>query len=71
MGDNVNEFFCLFFSLQFVFQARSASQSSELSAAADARGKLEAEVSRLKAEADSTLKGRVITPGARAKLDIL
>ena len=39
-------------------QSRAASQSSELSSAADARRRLEKDVSRLRAETDKALKAR-------------
>ena len=49
-------------------QARAASQSSELSSAADARRRLEEDVSRLRAETDKALKER--KKGNCAKSDI-
>ena len=59
MSYDGNVFFANFLSrhhLSSCLQARAASQSSELSSAADARRKLEEDVSRLRAETDNALK---------------
>ena len=61
MSDDGNVFFANFLSrhhLSSCLQARAASQSSELSSAAEARRRLEEDVSRLRAETDKALKER-------------
>ena len=60
MSDDGNVFFANFLSRHHLscLQARAASQSSELSSAADARRRLEEDVSRLRAETDKALKER-------------
>ena len=61
MSDDGNVFFANFLSrhhLSSCLQARAASQSSELSSAADARRRLEEDVSRLRAETEKALKAR-------------
>ena len=75
MSDDGNVFFANFLSrhhLSSCLQARAASQSSELSSAADARRRLEEEVSRLRAEKDKALKERKkrMEDGNCAKSDI-
>ena len=58
MSDDGNVFFANFLSRHHLscLQARAASQSSELSSAADARRRLEEDVSRLRTETDNALK---------------